>query len=147
VKGVVPTRRDSQSKSFDRTAKVRTRRESLALRSAPGQELSPILRTTSRGYSTHSRCPKPRDRDNTFAEVGCQKAVRAAGFRSCQDLCLRLQATYELAVRPGHCDCAADKSCVLTVLCRKAAPMVPPNSTTPEPAVLAKQAVLYTLIT
>ena len=76
-----------------------------------------------------------------------QKAVRAAGFRSCQDLCLRRQATYELAVRPGHCDCAADKSCVLTVLCRKAAPMVQPNSTTPEPAVLAKQAVLYTLLT
>ena len=60
---------------------------------------------------------------------------------------MRLQATYELDVRPGHCDYAAGKSCVLTVLCRKAAPLVPLNSTTPKPAVLAKQAVLYTLIT
>ena len=58
-----------------------------------------------------------------------------------------MQAIYELAVRPGHCDCVAEKSCVLTVLCRNAAPLVPSNSTTPKPAVLAKQAVLYTLIT
>ena len=64
----------------DRAAKVRARRGPLALRSAPGQELSLILRTTSRGHSTHSRCPKPRQCDSTFAGVGCQKAVRVAGF-------------------------------------------------------------------
>ena len=93
------TERDSQSKSFDRAAKVRARRGPLALRSAPGQELSLILRTTSRGHSTHSRCPKPRQCDSTFEGVGCQKAVRAAGFRPWQDLCFRLQATYEPAVR------------------------------------------------
>ena len=67
-------------KALTWTAKVRARRGPLALRSAPGQELSLILRTTSRGHSTHSRCPKPRQCDSTFAGVGCQKAVRVAGF-------------------------------------------------------------------
>ena len=44
-------------------------------------------------------------------------------------------ATYELVVRPSHYDnlSATDKSCVLTVLCRKAAPMVKCHSTASAP--------------
>ena len=58
-----------------------------------------------------------------------------------------LQANDELGVRPGQCRYAAGTSFVLTVRCRKASPMVPLNSITPKPGVLAKQAVLKWLQT